>query len=138
MANGKDQYFLYFICYDKRHSPIKIGMTKCIKSRVGQLNTGSAWNLRLLIEFGFSSEATCRSAERIMHKLFHKDRLNGEWFSSNISIPRAYHFIESLYHDDKEPNYATYIESGTDSCVSYKNAAFLAKRFPLSPQLEGF
>ena len=63
---------------------IKIGITKDLKRRFGQLRTQSGCNLKLLIAGVFlDQDEPIKNVEKLMHTQFKEQRKIGEWFELN-------------------------------------------------------
>lgn len=61
--------------------PIKIGYTTDLLARIDTLQTGSPYELKLILCFrGFTQ------TERELHAKFRKDRMRGEWFSPSEEL----------------------------------------------------
>lgn len=70
----RERRFIYFVQVGEK-GPIKIGITKDIKSRFSSLQVGHPEPLRLL-----TSLEGPKALERELHNQFHTHRLSGEWF----------------------------------------------------------
>lgn len=71
---ARERRFIYFVQVGAA-GPIKIGITKNVKSRFSSLQVGHPEPLRLLASFEGPP-----SLERDLHALFRAHRLSGEWF----------------------------------------------------------
>jgi Meiotically up-regulated gene 113 len=61
----------------------KIGITKDIKRRIKQFETGNPLNIKLLY---FMATKHSRSLEKHLHEVFKKFRTKGEWFNFNDEV----------------------------------------------------
>jgi len=82
---------IYFISNGNR---IKIGITKNIKRRLKDLQTGNANNLRLIAEEYSDNDA---KRELNLHLKFAKDRLVGEWFYPSKQLLKYINKISKYY-----------------------------------------
>ena len=78
---------LYFISTaEYPHSDplnVKIGISGNISRRLGELQTGSPYKLRLM---GYIDTRNDRKLEKELHKKYSDYRENGEWFCLNASV----------------------------------------------------
>lgn len=80
---------MYFIQQGNK-GPIKIGRSTVPEMRLSELHAVSPERLRLL--------ATIDAPEKYIHRVFAKERKNGEWFDPS---PRLVGFIQSLRGQDE-------------------------------------
>ena len=66
------------------HNPIKIGMTKDLKSRLVLIQNGNPFHLSCLFYIEVSTKEKARVLEKKYHNLFKKHRMMGEWFEGRI------------------------------------------------------
>ena len=71
--------YLYFIQAGE-NGPIKIGVTDNIEKRLVTLQTGNYEKLKVIFTFETEEPEESRKWERIFHRQFRHQRLNGEWF----------------------------------------------------------
>ncbi|MCP4325189.1 MAG: GIY-YIG nuclease family protein [Alteromonadales bacterium] len=75
------QYGVYFIyCGDRNNSPVKIGVTSDIESRVSSLQTGNPYQLDCKAFIPCSNKEQAYRLESFFHRQFRKSRMIGEWF----------------------------------------------------------
>ena len=72
----------------------KIGIAKNPIKRKRQLELASGLNIKI-IKCWITLDATARSVEQYLHRLFSRRRLQGEWFTK-ISVPDIYAGYELL------------------------------------------
>lgn len=72
--------FIYFVA-DEKDKHIKIGRTRDVKSRVGQLKTSNPYKLHIVKVIRGTDVQ-----ELDIHKMFQVYRVNGEWFEFNEEI----------------------------------------------------
>ena len=70
---------------------VKIGFSKNPERRIKDLNGGSPVALHLLCLLKVASP----SAEKLLHRLFEKDRIKGEWFRKSDQIMHLIEIIKS-------------------------------------------
>jgi len=70
---------------------VKIGKSKNLPNRLTALKTGSPVELELVAYF-----LGPHDAEPFIHKVFHKYRLHGEWFSYGYTIKRVVKRLNTL------------------------------------------
>jgi len=75
---------IYFIGQDWDH-PVKIGIAKNPKSRLGQLQTGNPSRLKILDTYEPKGVDDC-DVEKRMHKAIKEYRLTGEWFDGPAAM----------------------------------------------------
>lgn len=74
-------YLIGFIQPDgTRHGPVKIGIAADLDRRISQLQTGSPYTLELFKCLPFGCREHAKEMERGLHKLFERQRTQGEWF----------------------------------------------------------
>jgi len=77
---------VYFIAEDEsgdyENLRIKIGMSKDIMKRIGQLQTGSPYVLKLM---GWIKSGDDKKLERRLHKKYQYAKSHGEWFILSVS-----------------------------------------------------
>lgn len=88
--------YLYFAEHKTKNSPVKIGVTSDIDSRMSQLCTGSPWGVQYFHFICFKKEKHAYEAELMLHRLFSKNRMNGEWFS-DVNAVFADGLINQIY-----------------------------------------
>lgn len=76
-SHGFDYPLYVYVIQAHAESPIKIGLATDVRHRMGELQTGNPYPLRLLYVFCGSFEA-----EQALHRRFAAFRMCGEWFSS--------------------------------------------------------
>ena len=70
---------IYFLL-DPGTDAVKIGRSNNPKSRLKQLQTGNAYNLKLL----YVLEEVCPAMEKHLHGICSRYHLQGEWFSKDV------------------------------------------------------
>lgn len=69
--------WVYFIKQQRIEPRIKIGLTKCLESRIKQFNTSNSDNLEII---AYIEARDMKKLEIQLHGAFAKFRLRGEWF----------------------------------------------------------
>lgn len=67
---------------NKKHYPMKIGVSKKPEERLKDLQTGSPYPLTIIAVFPCDSKRYAYNLEKFLHNYFFKSQLCGEWFSS--------------------------------------------------------
>ena len=82
LSKGKlMSYGVYFIyCGDQQNSPVKIGVTSNIESRISNLQTGNPYVLVCKALIPCEDKGQAYRLESYLHDRFKKKRMNGEWF----------------------------------------------------------
>jgi len=80
--------FVYFVQAGKR-GPIKIGIARNIQRRIDSMQTGNAYGLNLLAAIPCKDRDQARDFEGRLHRFFLRQRIRGEWFTSNINVKKA-------------------------------------------------
>lgn len=75
-------------------SPVKVGITKSLGSRLASLQTGNPKPIGLVFAFNTPAFEFARYFEQAFHELNAERRLNGEWFDME---PRDALFKMTLY-----------------------------------------
>lgn len=65
----------------KARSPIKVGVTDNVHSRIKQLQTGNPSEIVLVMHFECNSREHAFNLEKTIHEILKGQRLFGEWFS---------------------------------------------------------
>lgn len=71
--------YIYFV--QVANGPIKIGFTKNLEVRIKSLQQNCPYELELLAHFVGSGYD-----EKFLHRIFHKERIHGEWFEPSKSL----------------------------------------------------
>ena len=79
--------FVYFIRAGNQGA-IKIGVASDIKQRLEQLQTGNAFELKVLALIPCSCLDHAYDTERRIHKFFAGQRIRGEWFKGDINFSK--------------------------------------------------
>src|SRR4051812_46127632 len=70
---------VYFIC-DEKETIFKIGRSRDCEKRLKQLQTGNPHKLKI---YKIIKSKNYREIELVLHALFAKNRMEGEWFNIN-------------------------------------------------------
>lgn len=81
--------FVYFVRAGNRGA-IKIGIASNIERRMATMQTGNAFQLKLLATIPCDSRLEAENTEKKIHKFFSKQRIRGEWFQGNINFKKIY------------------------------------------------
>jgi hypothetical protein len=74
-------YGVYFIyCGQRNNSPVKIGVTSDIESRISALQTGNPYQLFCKAFIPCDNKDQAYRLEGFFHRQFRKNRMIGEWF----------------------------------------------------------
>jgi hypothetical protein len=84
---------VYFIGADRADAPVKIGTTVVLGKRLGEIQINTPETLRVLAVIPGDA-----SIERVLHGVFARDRVRGEWFRRS---PVIVDFIERLNRGPK-------------------------------------
>ena len=86
-------YGVYFIyCGDKQTSPVKIGVTSDLESRIASLQTGNPYKLTCKALIPCDDKTQAYHLESFFHKQFKKNRMMGEWFKLyNFNMKKLLH-----------------------------------------------
>lgn len=82
MVKSKNKNWVYFI--EGPEEKIKIGVSRSVKSRMKQLQTGSPVELKLIRKIKVGEKIT----EQYFHNKFRKHRVHGEWFERKGKLDR--------------------------------------------------
>lgn len=88
-------YFLYVVCTHRDgawSSPIKVGITANLKSRLRVLQTGSPHKLTYFNIWDMATRPVAVMIESAFHDLQNKHKISGEWFA--MDPRRACELIE--------------------------------------------
>ncbi len=113
-------HYVYFIRGgDKKHSPLKIGITGNIPKRIKQMQIGSPKKLRLQFAIIFENKKIARNVERILHEMLVGKNIHGEWFSCGVKTKIILEKLEPYITDYIIKNNKSPIMSNKDllSCV---------------------
>ncbi len=72
--------YVYFIEAKTEPHRVKIGKAKSPEERLHQLQTGSAFRLRLVGKFLCKSDKHALEIEKSIHEILRQFRIEGEWF----------------------------------------------------------
>ena len=75
--------FVYFI-QEGFFGPVKIGSSKDVVKRIGNLQSGNAKELRFVAKICLSTELVASTVESSLHKRFQRFRIRGEWFEAAV------------------------------------------------------
>jgi hypothetical protein len=89
--------FLYMVgaFTHKRIAFIKVGVTNDIAERIRQLQTGQAFEVRLIAAWRAKSRMHAFDKEAEVHRKFGKFRVRGEWYRDHM-IRRLRRYIEEM------------------------------------------
>ena len=96
-----DRFFIYFIAGLASDglelcTPVKIGISNDVKSRLKQLQTSSWVPLEIIYSSAFSDNDTVIELEQTLHECLKEVNVSGEWFNLNRrTIADLSDFIES-------------------------------------------
>lgn len=91
------EHCVYIVQRLDNNKPIKIGVTKNLKTRLKSLQTASHCELLLVGIVKTHNECQARKIERYMHECLSEYRLHGEWFQRrSISILKRLKVIEGF------------------------------------------
>jgi len=79
--------YVYFIRAGNRGA-IKIGWAINVKRRMAAMQTGNAFELKLLAVIPCQSKDHAIHTEKQMHKFFKRQNIRGEWFQGNIDFKK--------------------------------------------------
>jgi len=104
MRGYMKQCYVYFIRGgDKKHSPLKIGITESLSKRLKQMQTGSPKKLRLQFAIIFDNKKIAMNVEKILHEMLDGKRIHGEWFSCGVKTKVILNKLEpyfTAYHGE--------------------------------------
>ena len=106
------QCYVYFIRGgDKKHSPLKIGITHDLSKRIKQMQVGSPKILKLQFAIIFDDKDVARRVEKIIHEMLKSRNTHGEWFTCGV---KTQSILRKL-----EPYIADYVTKNSKSPVIY-------------------
>jgi len=77
--------YVYFIRAGNRGA-IKIGVARNVERRMATMQTGNAFELKLLACIKCNSRNDSLILEKRLHSKFKRQRVRGEWFTGNIDF----------------------------------------------------
>ena len=92
-------YSVYIVTDPLEHFT-KIGMTKDMKGRLADLQTGNPIELIVRTMWDFCTEQSAKDFERAIHKKYQQYRIRGEWFSDITK--QEIKKIDNMYNKTKE------------------------------------
>jgi transposase len=101
---------VYFIAYgNKDHSPVKVGYTSDIDTRISNLQTCCPYKLKLIMTIPCESKSMAAKLERFLHNRLKRGTMQGEWFRWDRCgqfVPKAIHdFFHENNEDYKQSDY---------------------------------
>lgn len=90
----KNDHLVYVIAVDRPDQPagpVKVGVTRNVGSRLGSLQTGCPFPLKVVHIFPVPDRDIALGAERAFHTVLKKHRMSGEWF--DLSPKAAVEFM---------------------------------------------
>jgi len=104
--------YVYFVRGgDKKHSPLKIGITHNLKKRIAQMQTGSPKILRLQFAIIFDDRKIAQKVEKVIHGILASKNTHGEWFTCGVKT--------SSILDKLAPYIADYVTKNRRSPIIY-------------------
>lgn len=85
---GESIMFVYFIRAGNQGA-IKIGVASDVKQRLEQLQTGNAFELKVLALIPCPCLNVAYETEKRIHRLFQSQRIRGEWFQGTINFAKV-------------------------------------------------
>lgn len=133
-------YGVYFIyCGDQQNSPVKIGVTSDIDSRIASLQTGNPYILKCKALIPCKDKNQAYNLESYLHDRFKKKRMVGEWF-------KLYDFnLKKILDDFSDRGSAPLVKQGFNlmkkssneiKCLKKKNKELEFKVKTLESQME--
>lgn len=96
-----------YIIQSGKEGPYKIGMARNVEKRVDELQIGNHQKLYIIAKIYFGTDARAYHIEKLLHRMYSRARIRGEWFNSSIRLKRADAYLNADFFDQKESNEAT-------------------------------
>ena len=77
--------YVYFVRAGNRGA-IKIGMARNVERRLATMQTGNAFELKIMACICCESKRDALILEKRLHSKFKRQRIRGEWFQGNIDF----------------------------------------------------
>src|SRR5258708_34849347 len=92
-GNESGRYFVYLIsCHTGSSTPVKIGKTKSLASRLSNIQTGCPYKITHVFTITSKYQEEVDGLENLLHQLL-PGRLNGEWYDGSEAFFRALHRV---------------------------------------------
>ena len=88
--------YLYIIGRSDGCGPVKVGISRSLKTRLVSLQVGNQYKLKILHAFSFKDRASAIRAESIFHETCNVSLLHGEWFDLRHDV--AAEIIGGLFY----------------------------------------
>jgi len=123
-------HYVYFITYAREENPVKIGITKDMQRRLGELQTGNPNLLKIGYHYELQDEQYALKLETMLHKRYAIRQLQGEWFGIDLAVIMsdlkwAIQFTNAVHESDAHYYYAQAVGFKTDA-EAYREASIIA------------